>query len=731
MPQSYWLISLCYLLGYVGLDWLSYVEPFAAFGITPWNPSTGLSFALVLLFGTRFVPMLALGPLLADLVVRRLPLPPGIEIAAVIIIAAGYGAACLALVNPRVGMDVTLRSRRDLALMVAVSAGAVLCVAVGYVGLMVFAGRLGAGALWQAVLRFWIGDVIGIMVVTPFLLIVATRPRPGRLYGEAFALLASICVALFLVYSTTGTGRLQLFYLLFLPVIWAAVRFGFEGATSTLLVAQVGLVLTIQLAGHRAFDLATYQTAMIVLSLTGLSVGMLVSEQQAAEQQLRQHQDALARSARASSMGEFAAAIAHEINQPLAAIGNYARAIDRAARAEPIESATVREAAGKAVEQVDRAAEVVRRLRELIQSGRIVLKQHAVERIVSESVALSEADFQRHGILLDVSIEPGVPDVAVDRLQIEQVVVNLLRNALEALFEAGRSDGKVVLSATSGADDMITISIEDNGPGFASTEGIRDKAVLEFDQDGWYGPWSGAQSLNRGGPRRQADHPRAARRRTGVVHGQDVPGRANGGGMTIALIDDDPAVLDSLQMVLRGHGLKVLCFASAEAFMASPDKSGVECIVSDVRMPGMTGLDLQRALASQDSPPPLILVTGHGDIAMAVQAIKDGAVDFVEKPFDDQRLVESIAKATATGSRLKSQRAAQADIAARMAELSERQRQVMNLVVEGLSNKEIAQRLGISPRTVENYRAWVMEKMDAGNLAELVRKVMMTKREAG
>lgn len=201
--------------------------------------------------------------------------------------------------------------------------------------------------------------------------------------------------------------------------------------------------------------------------------------------------------------------------------------------------------------------------------------------------------------------------------------------------------------------------------------------------------------------------------------------------MTIALIDDDPAVLDSLQMVLRGHGLKVLCFASAEAFLASPDKSGVECIVSDVRMLGMTGLDLQRALASQDSPPPLILVTGHGDIAMAVQAIKDGAVDFLEKPFDDQRLVDSIAKATATGSRLKSQRAAQADIAARMAELSERQRQVMDLVVEGLSNKEIAQRLGISPRTVENYRAWVMEKMDAGNLAELVRKVMMTKREAG
>lgn len=478
MLRSYWLITLGYILGFVALDWLSYVEPFAAFGITPWNPSTGLTFALVLLLGARFVPILPLGPLLADLVVRRLPLPIGIEIAAVFIIGAGYGVACLALASPRVGIDVTLRSRRDLALLLATSVGAVLCVAVCYVALMVSAGRLGAASFWPAVLRFWIGDVIGIMIVAPFLLVLATRPRPGRIGLEALVMLISICLALFLVYSTTGTGRLQLFYLLFLPVIWSAVRFGFEGATTTLLVTQVGLILTIQLAGHRAFDLATYQAAMIVLSLTGLSVGMLVSEQQTAEQQLRLHQDALARSARASSMGEFAAAIAHEINQPLAAIGNYARTIDRAARADPIDSATVRAAAGKAVEQVERAAEVVRRLRELIQSGRIMLKQHAIERIISESVALCEADFQRHGVKLDVIIEPGIPNVAVDRLQIEQVVVNLLRNALEALFEAGRNDGKVVLSATSGPDAMITVSVEDNGPGFAATEHLRDKALL-------------------------------------------------------------------------------------------------------------------------------------------------------------------------------------------------------------------------------------------------------------
>lgn len=191
--------------------------------------------------------------------------------------------------------------------------------------------------------------------------------------------------------------------------------------------------------------------------------------------------------------------------------------------------------------------------------------------------------------------------------------------------------------------------------------------------------------------------------------------------MTVALIDDDPAVLDSLQMVLRGHGLQVQCFPSAEAFLASPDKSSVDCIVSDVRMPGMTGLDLQRALASLDSPLPLILVTGHGDIAMAVAAIKAGAHEFLEKPFDERRLREAIDAALATAEHHQASAAELADLVARRAELSDRQREVMDLAAKGRTNKEIGLELGISPRTVEIYRARVMERMGAKTLADLVR----------
>jgi two-component system response regulator FixJ len=142
-------------------------------------------------------------------------------------------------------------------------------------------------------------------------------------------------------------------------------------------------------------------------------------------------------------------------------------------------------------------------------------------------------------------------------------------------------------------------------------------------------------------------------------------------------------------------------------------------------MPGLSGLDLQRELKRLGVSVPVILITGHGDIAMAVTAIKEGASDFIEKPFDDERLVESLAQAIATERELRSDAAESSELAARVAELSPRQREVMYLVAEGLSNKQIALQLGISPRTVENYRAWAMERMGARNLADLVRKVLI------
>jgi two-component system response regulator FixJ len=199
--------------------------------------------------------------------------------------------------------------------------------------------------------------------------------------------------------------------------------------------------------------------------------------------------------------------------------------------------------------------------------------------------------------------------------------------------------------------------------------------------------------------------------------------------MTVALIEDDEAVLDSLGLLLEDRGLSVRRFTSAEVFLASVrDDEAPGCIVSDVRLPGLSGLELQRALKAEGMDVPVILITGHGDIAMAVTAMKEGAFDFVEKPYDAERLIAGIAKALAAGEELRSREGQRAELLQRLSELSPRQKEVMQLVAEGLSNKQIAHRLGISPRTVENYRAWVMERMGAANIAELVRKVLIIER---
>jgi two-component system response regulator FixJ len=193
----------------------------------------------------------------------------------------------------------------------------------------------------------------------------------------------------------------------------------------------------------------------------------------------------------------------------------------------------------------------------------------------------------------------------------------------------------------------------------------------------------------------------------------------------IALVEDDAAVLDSLQLYLARQDLETSCFRAAQDLLDAVD-GGVQfnCIVSDVRMPGMSGLDLVRHLVARSVVAPIILITGHGDIDMAVSAIKSGAFNFIEKPFDEARLLASIRNALEVARQRALDAAETKELHSRLQTLSERQRQVMELAVAGLSNKEIGSQLNISPKTVENHRAWVMERTGAKNLADLVRIAM-------
>lgn len=193
----------------------------------------------------------------------------------------------------------------------------------------------------------------------------------------------------------------------------------------------------------------------------------------------------------------------------------------------------------------------------------------------------------------------------------------------------------------------------------------------------------------------------------------------------IHVIDDDADVRQSLAFLLSTAGLAVRIYESAVAFLKALPNVQDGCIVTDIRMPEMDGLELQRKLNAAKSTMPVVVITGHGDVALAVEAMKAGAVDFIEKPFDDGHLLSTIRSALARheGDRERGSKAA--EIRSRLALLSERERQVLDGLVAGKPNKVIAYDLGISARTVEIYRANVMTKMQADSLSGLVRMVLV------
>jgi RNA polymerase sigma factor (sigma-70 family) len=190
---------------------------------------------------------------------------------------------------------------------------------------------------------------------------------------------------------------------------------------------------------------------------------------------------------------------------------------------------------------------------------------------------------------------------------------------------------------------------------------------------------------------------------------------------TVFVVDDDALVRRSLERLVLSVGLQVRTFSTAQEFLESERPEGPACVVLDVRMPGLSGLDLQEKLSATGLDMPVIFVTGHGTVPMSVRAMKAGAIDFLQKPFDDQILLDAIQRAIDKDRKATEQRAGLRKLERRLDSLTPREREVFALVVKGLLNKQIAGELGTSEKTVKVHRARVMRKMEADSLADLVR----------
>ncbi|VFR16592.1 Nitrogen regulation protein NR(I) [plant metagenome] len=198
---------------------------------------------------------------------------------------------------------------------------------------------------------------------------------------------------------------------------------------------------------------------------------------------------------------------------------------------------------------------------------------------------------------------------------------------------------------------------------------------------------------------------------------------------TVYIVDDDEAVRDSLRWLLEANGYRVRAYANAEIFLAEYDADQVGVLIADVRMPGMSGLELQEQLLARKAPLPIVFITGHGDVPMAVSTMKKGAVDFLEKPFNESDLREIVARMLEQANQRVTQANAQRTHDAMLARLTAREQQVLERIVAGRLNKQIADDLGISIKTVEAHRANIMEKLEVTTVADLM-KVALTKPEA-
>lgn len=193
----------------------------------------------------------------------------------------------------------------------------------------------------------------------------------------------------------------------------------------------------------------------------------------------------------------------------------------------------------------------------------------------------------------------------------------------------------------------------------------------------------------------------------------------------VHIVDDDKAVRDSLSFLMKSIGFESMAYDSAEAFLEKADLNKPGCLIVDIRMQGMSGLELQQILNEQSSKLPVIIITGHGDVPMAVQAMKAGAVDFLEKPYDNQLLIARIRQCLQQINKEQDKENRAAKAKSRLAQLTPRELEVMNLLVAGKHNKAIADDLDISVRTAEAHRAKVMKKLHADSLSDIVRIVLL------
>ena len=455
--------SLVFAPCYIALDWASYIDPVGPFNITPWNPQHGLAIVWLLLGGLSHAPAVLATVVVAAAVVRGLP--GGYFIAALTSLTLTGGFASMAWILRELLPDPGLRSTRHLTLLTAVVVAGTAIVGTAFVGLLRGADLLGATPVPEALLRFWVGDAVGILITAPLLLVVADPARRAGLLAlarrrESLAQAGILVAAMWLVFNGLHGDPARLFYLLFVPLIWIAARGGMNGAVVAAAIVQIGVVIGINQEAGARLPVLELQALVATFTLTGLYLGMMVDERERAAESLRQ-------SLRLAAAGEMAGAIAHEVNQPLTALSNYGESALMLLARQGAADAALSDIVRKMLQESVRAAEVVRRLRDFFRSGTTRLESLPAEELLATVRRIGQQVLGAETPVLSVRDEAELPALYVDRLQIEAVIRNLIANAQDAIRSGGAEARSIDVQVRRHDPAHLCLVFADSGPGLS------------------------------------------------------------------------------------------------------------------------------------------------------------------------------------------------------------------------------------------------------------------------
>ena len=474
------VLTTALIAAYVLLEWVSFIHEYKGVPITPWNPGLGLVFGFIVLFGARFAAVLFAGAVIAEIAVLRSNLWWPIILGLAAIVAVGYGLVAQ-VARAYLRLDAGLNRLRDVVLLLVSGVGGSTLVAVVICLLLLADQELDLTDVLVAAGPLLIGDIIGIAVITPLTLRLALRPQPLldhislRMLTEFLLFVAVVIATLWVI--AAGPHGYKLFYFMFLPVVVAAVRYGLDGACIGLAVTQIALVGLLHFYGYEPNAFAEFQLMMLILSATGLTVGVVVTERRhadetvrAVERQLKAKEAEAAQAARFNLVSGTTAALAHEINQPMTAARALARSVQQLLRAPVPDLTRVDTNVVSLITQIDHAGGVVRRMRDFLRRGRPHSSTIVLGRLLSDALALAGPEAATKGVSIALDAADDDPLVIHgDAVQLQEVILNLIRNAIEAIVDARTLNGRITLIARRlEAPVRIEISVVDNGPGITA-----------------------------------------------------------------------------------------------------------------------------------------------------------------------------------------------------------------------------------------------------------------------